>query len=188
MSVSRQLTTDVISWCAIAGMLFYIGSNFDRVREYVGKNAAEIARSNAAATKHGQDDNGQPKPAIVSDGVELRADSKGQYETTMEVNGRSIDALVDTGASIVLLRYEDAQRAGIFLRDSDFTGRAQTANGTSRIAPVTLERVSIGSITVRDVRGAVAEPGRLNVNLLGMTFLQKLRKFEVRSGRLILQD
>ena len=87
-----------------------------------------------------------------------------------------------------MLTYEDAQRAGVFLRDRDFTMQMQTANGIAKAAPVTLERVTIGSITVRNVQAGVAEPGLLRTNLLGMSFLKRLNKFEIRSGTLILQE
>ncbi len=72
----------------------------------------------------------------------------------------AINVMVDTGASMVALTYEDARAIGIFVRDSDFTMRVSTANGYARVAPVTLDRVSIGDITVRNVRGAVMEAGQ----------------------------
>ena len=68
--------------------------------------------------------------------------------------------MVDTGASIVALTFEDAERAGLYIRDRDYTQRVNTANGLARIAPVTLDRVSIGDIMVRNVPAAVSEPGQ----------------------------
>ena len=53
------------------------------------------------------------------------------------------------------------QRAGVYVRDSDYTQRVSTANGLARVAPVMLDRVSIGDITVRNVPAAVTEPGKL---------------------------
>ena len=94
--------------------------------------------------------------------------------------------MVDTGATIVVLSYEDAERAGIFLNPSDFTQAVTTANGVARIAPVTLDRVTIGDITVRNVPAAVAEPGRLKTSLLGMSFLSRLSRFDMRSDVLVL--
>lgn len=124
----------------------------------------------------------------TSEGVELRADRSGHFAASLEINGRPLDAMVDTGATIVMLTYEDAQRAGIHLRDRDFTMPMQTANGIAKAAPVTLERVTIGSITLRNVQAGVGEPGLLRSNLLGMSFLKRLSKFEIRSGTLILQE
>jgi aspartyl protease family protein len=89
---------------------------------------------------------------------------------------------------VVALTADDADTAGIFVRDRDFTGRIQTANGSARVAPVVLDEVTIGDITVRDVRAVVSEPGALSVSLLGMTFLNQLDRVDMRSGKLILQD
>lgn len=134
----------------------------------------------------------EPKatPAPVSRGttVELRAGRGGHFVTTAYLNGRPVQVMVDTGASIVALSHEDAQRAGVYVRPSDFTHRVNTANGTARIAPVTLDSVSIGDITVRDVSAAVSEPGRLQTSLLGMTFLGRLSRTEMRSGVLVLEE
>ena len=82
--------------------------------------------------------------------------------------------MVDTGASQVALTFEDASRAGIYVRDRDFTQQVRTANGVARVAPVTLDRVSIGDITVRDVPASVSERGMLGTTLLGMSFLKRL--------------
>jgi aspartyl protease family protein len=51
-----------------------------------------------------------------------------------------------------------------------------------------LDRVSIGDITVRNVEGVVSEEGRLQTSLLGMSFLSRLDRVDMRSGTLILDD
>ncbi len=120
--------------------------------------------------------------------VQIRARSNGHYETTAHINGRPIEVMVDTGASAVALTFEDANAAGIFPRPSDFTHKVNTANGVARVAPVTLDSVSIADITVRNVRAVVAESGRLNTTLLGMSFLGKLGRAEMSRGVLTLQE
>jgi aspartyl protease family protein len=120
--------------------------------------------------------------------VELLVDNRGHYQATAQINGSSVEVLVDTGATNVALTYEDAERAGIYVRPQDFTHRANTANGVSRIAPVMIDSISIGSITVRNVRGAVAERGKLQETLLGMAFLGRLSRAEMSRGRLLLQE
>lgn len=120
--------------------------------------------------------------------VELKAGAHGHYYATAEINGRAVDVLVDSGASMIALTWEDAQRAGLFIRDSDFTHRVSTANGVARVAPVTLDRVGIGDIMVRDVQAAVTEPGAMAKSLLGMSFLGRLQRIDIRAGVLVLQD
>jgi aspartyl protease family protein len=64
----------------------------------------------------------------------------------------------------------------------------QTANGTVRAAPVTINRVEIGSIAIRDVSAMVLPEGALADNLLGMTFLSRLHRYEYANGRLVLEQ
>jgi len=120
--------------------------------------------------------------------VELRASRNGHYYTSVEINGRPIDVMVDTGATMVALTSEDASRAGMYIRDRDYTQRVSTANGAARVAPVILDRVSVGTITVRNVPAAVSEPGMLATSLLGMSFLGRLQRVDMRSGVLVLSE
>ncbi|AGK57908.1 aspartyl protease-like protein [Hyphomicrobium denitrificans 1NES1] len=120
--------------------------------------------------------------------VSLPAGAYGHFETEAEINGRTIDVMVDTGASLVALTYDDAQRLGIYVKPSDFTHIAQTANGTARVAPVTISRISIGDITVRNVPAVVSERGKSERTLLGMSFLGRLSRVEMRGGTLVLQE
>jgi len=120
--------------------------------------------------------------------VELRAGAHGHFTATATINGRAIPVLVDTGASMVALSHEDAERAGVFVRPGDFTGQVRTANGIARVAPVRLDSIGIGDITLYDVEATVSEPGRLGTTLLGMTFIGRLSRAEMRGGVLILQE
>ncbi|MBI1650601.1 TIGR02281 family clan AA aspartic protease [Hyphomicrobium sulfonivorans] len=128
------------------------------------------------------------QPTASGTVVELAAQDNGHFNTHAEINGRPVEVMVDTGATMVALSFEDAERAGLYLRDQDFTRSVHTANGVARVAPVTLDRVSIGGITVRNVPAAVTEPGRLKTSLLGMSFLSRLSRFDMRQGRLVLQE
>ena len=112
---------------------------------------------------------------------------RGHFAVEGRVEGTPVPLMVDTGASLVVLREEDAERIGIHLRRSDFTGRSRTANGTGTYAPVTLRRLSVGGIEIRDVEAAIVPRGRLGVNLLGMSFLRRLRSFDISGNRLTLQ-
>lgn len=120
--------------------------------------------------------------------VTLPAGEYGHFLTDAEINGREIDVMVDTGASLVALTYDDAARAGIFVKPSDFTHVAQTANGIARVAPVTISRIEIGDITVRNVKGVVSERGASQRTLLGMSFLGRLSRVEMRGDKLELEE
>ena len=95
--------------------------------------------------------------------------------------------MADTGTSIIAPTYEDARRAGLSPQNLRFSGRVSTANGIARVAPVTLSRVQVGRITLRNVQAAVADKGPLEANPLGMSFLSRLKSFELRGDELVLE-
>ena len=184
---TRSLMLEVASWFAAACLLATALANYDELKSYANNalgvpNAGDLQMPRQAAHRRSNVNSYHP------DSVALTAGQHGHFITDADVNGRAIEVMVDTGASMVALTYEDAERAGIFLNDSDFTHRVNTANGVARVAPVTLHSVSIGSIEVRDVRAAVSEPGNLQTTLLGMSFLSRLDRVDMRSGELILEN
>jgi aspartyl protease family protein len=77
---------------------------------------------------------------------------------------------------------------GIHPAESEYVALVQTANGTVRAAPVMLDRVEIDDIVVHDVAAMVLPDNALHGNLLGLTFLSRLRKFEYSEGRLVLEQ
>jgi len=85
----------------------------------------------------------------------------------------------------MVLTKEDAQRAGIDLADLQFYGRASTANGEVRTAPVRIDQISIGGIRDADVRAFVNE-GEMFQSLLGMSYLQRWDRLEISDGQMVL--
>jgi aspartyl protease family protein len=118
--------------------------------------------------------------------VRLKADPRGHFVFDADVNGRKAIFMADTGATLVVLTFEDAARVGLSPHALDFSGLAQTANGIARVAPVTLDRVRVEDITIRDVPAVVAEKGALATNLLGMSFLGRLKSFQMQGSELVL--
>jgi aspartyl protease family protein len=127
------------------------------------------------------------EPDSLFDEIHLGANAQGHYFTRAYINNVMVDVVVDTGATTVALRYEDAAAMGISLSPKDFTLSMATANGKARAAPVRLREVQIGSIKVYDVKATVAERGALSINLLGMTFLSRLSRVEMVGGALLLR-
>ena len=85
----------------------------------------------------------------------------------------------------MVLTLQDAERAGVELEDASFFGRANTANGQVRVAPVTLDAVTLGEVTDRGVRASVNE-GDMDASLLGMSYLQRFDRIEISNGKLVL--
>src|ERR1700680_929861 len=123
----------------------------------------------------------------AGDVTRLTADRTGHYLSEVQINGRAFTALVDTGASLVALRYEDAQALGLVHPGDRFDMGVRTANGVAQARQVQLRSVRLGSIRVDDVDALVMDEGLLATNLLGMSFLKKLKRFEVDRGILVLE-
>ncbi|MEI1249544.1 TIGR02281 family clan AA aspartic protease [Rhizobium aouanii] len=112
----------------------------------------------------------------------------GHFEADVAVNGQTIEMLVDTGASMVALSREDAERIGIDLSRLTYSMTIMTANGRGRAAPVTLDQVAIGPIIRNNVAASVAEDGRLDQSLLGMSFLETLGSLQMQTDELRMRD
>jgi aspartyl protease family protein len=123
----------------------------------------------------------------AGDVTRLTADRTGHYLSEVQINGRAFTALIDTGASLVALRYEDAQALGLVHPGDRFDMGVRTANGVAQARQVQLRSVRLGSIRVDDVDALVMDEGLLATNLLGMSFLKKLKRFEVDRGTLVLE-
>jgi aspartyl protease family protein len=104
------------------------------------------------------------------------------------VNGAAVRFIFDTGADSVVINAETAERLNLRLSDSDYTVTVQTASGTAQKAPIRLDEVSVGDIRVQNVDALVSRPGELTVNLLGMSFLSRLRGYSVQGDTLLLEQ
>jgi aspartyl protease family protein len=135
--------------------------------------------SDARPGSSGERATGPPSNTIV-----YTANQRGHVILDAAVNGAPVRMLVDTGATLVTLTPRDARAAGIEPRGLAYNARANTANGTAPMAPVTLREIRIDQLSLYDVPAAVLE--NLNVSLLGMSFLARLQGYEMRDGKLTI--
>lgn len=119
--------------------------------------------------------------------VRIRSDRSGHYVSEVDFNGRRFRAIIDTGATLVAIRYEDARALGLITPSDRFDIRVNTANGEARARRVQLRSVRIGAIQLENVEAMVLDQGMLGQNLLGMSFLKRLSRFEVKRGVLELE-
>jgi clan AA aspartic protease (TIGR02281 family) len=112
----------------------------------------------------------------------------GHFRTVAKIDGGDVGVLVDTGASLTLLRYDDAMRAGVDPASLKFNIPLTTASGRSNIALFQISQIRIGGVVVRNVEGAVARPGELHNSLLGMSFLERLSEAVIRKDEMILRQ
>jgi aspartyl protease family protein len=118
--------------------------------------------------------------------VEIQRGRGGEFALQAKINGVKAPMVVDTGATSVVLTYETARAAGLPLELLDYNVEVETAGGHTRAARLTLDRLAIGKLVERSVPALVVPHGTMKTNLLGMSFLDRLERWEVRADRLML--
>ena len=171
----RQILFFAIAALVLAGVM-------PRVMGSVGKDITPQTQQQSAKRV-------EPAPQQAAGRtVTVRGDRLGHFQVEGSVDGRRLDFMVDTGASLVALRERDANKLGIFPSPRDYTARTSTANGVIAVAPVRLSSLEINGIRIYDVGAVVIPDKALNVNLLGMSFLSRVRRFEMANGRLVMEQ
>jgi aspartyl protease family protein len=161
---------EALLFWAVLGLLLVVGYSYRFELSDVGDRViAELMPGHVAS--HGRR-------------VEVVRGHGGDFAVGAHINGARVPMVLDTGASSVVLTQEAAKAAGLPLEVLVYNVNVDTANGRTRAAPVTLDRLAVGGLTERAVPALVAQPGQLKNNLLGMTFLNRLESWEVRGDRL----
>ncbi len=147
---------------------------------FVGAIGAYSLRDKVEATLY-------PERALISERgtVSFSRARDGHFYAEVEVNGQNITFIVDTGASEIVLTEQDAEKLGYPVADLIYSGRASTANGVVPIARITLNSITLGRFTDRNITATV-NGGELETSLLGMRYLKRFRKIEIAGTRLTL--
>ena len=161
---------ETLAFWGVIGLVLVVGYTYRfELRDVVDRVVAELVPGHVA--RHGQD-------------AEVVRGRDGDFSLAAHINGARVAMVLDTGASSVVLTQEAAKAAGLPLEVLNYSVNVDTANGRTRAAPVTLERVVIGGLIERAVPALVAQEGQLKHSLLGMSFLNRLDSWEVRGNKL----
>jgi aspartyl protease family protein len=120
--------------------------------------------------------------------LNIPRDARGHFETEGRINGQPIDFMVDTGASTIALNETSAASFGVRPSPADYRVSVSTANGTVKAARTQIAMVDIGGLVVRDVDALVLPDDALSENLLGLSFLSRLKRFEYANGTMVLEQ
>ncbi len=171
-----RFLTKIFFFALFASVCFaYYGDDLVRVVQ----NNVRLAQDSAPAEIR--------NAANIVHTLEIPMHEDGHYWTEANVNGGSTRFVVDTGASIITLSYDDAKKLNLPYFENDFDVVVNTAGGQTLMAEVTLDVVSVGVIELYNVKALVAQEGMLPVSLLGMNFLNQMRRFEFSNGNLIVE-
>jgi aspartyl protease family protein len=156
---------------------------------FMAQMADRMTPATALATKPVRTSVG---PATVAQAglrtLSIPRDGRGHFATEGRIDGQRIAFMVDTGASVIALNESSAARFGLRPARGDYRATVTTANGSVKAAPTRLAMVDIGGLIVRDVDAMVLPDESLSENLLGLSFLSKLKRFEYANGKMVLEQ
>ena len=103
--------------------------------------------------------------------ISLSVGPGGHFTTSGNINGGTVQFMVDTGASVIAMGEADAERLGLDYRKGKPL-QVGTANGVSMARGITLASVRIQNVELRNVE-AVVTPQPMPFVLLGNSFLSR---------------
>jgi aspartyl protease family protein len=168
-----QALEAALFWCAV-GLVLALGYTYRMELRNVGDRVLSEFVPGRAASRGVRT-------------VEITRGRAGDFQVAVQLNGAPLNMVLDTGASAVVLTQEAAKAAGLPLEVLAYNVNVDTANGRTRAAAVTLDRIAVGNIVERSVPALIAQPGQLRTSLLGMSFLNRLESWEVRGDKLVLR-
>jgi aspartyl protease family protein len=157
----------------------------------LGTSMAQIADRITPALAHTSARNTTLAPLVAQSGVRslsIPRDARGHFETEGQIDGQRIDFMVDTGASVIALNETSAARFGLRPSRGDYNATVTTANGTVKGARTRIALIDVGGLVARDVDAMVLPDEALSENLLGLSFLSKLKRFEYAGGTMVLEQ
>jgi aspartyl protease family protein len=120
--------------------------------------------------------------------VSVSRDARGHFQADGRIDGQRIGFMIDTGASVIALSESSAARIGVRPSRAEYSSTVSTANGTVKAARTRIALIDVGGLLVRDVDALVLPDEALSENLLGLSFLSKLKRFEYANGQLVLEQ
>lgn len=173
----------------LAAILVVLGTSMAQMADKISTDKAQ-ARAVDKARAMNAFASMQPQTTgyAAARSVTVPRDSRGHFQTEGRVDGRRLGFMVDTGASVIALNETSAAQIGVRPLRSDYTANVSTANGSVKAARTRLAMVDVGGLVVRDVDALVLPDAALSENLLGLSFLSKLRRFEFAGGKLVMEQ
>jgi aspartyl protease family protein len=173
-----SMARDAVTWIALGLGLVTLYAYKDDLMPIAARVVGELLPGSAMTVE-------QSSGGLTE--VRIRKRIDGHFTANVAVNGKKVSMIVDTGASTIVLRPEDAKNAGIDVSKLNYRVPVLTANGRTVAARIRLDKVAIGPLDRKKVDALVAQPGALSQSLLGMSFLSRLRSYEFSGEFLTLR-
>jgi aspartyl protease family protein len=131
------------------------------------------------------DAGGSTAPLVTGGVTRIAMGSDGHFHVRAKVNGQPVDFLVDSGATTTGLSTDVARHANV-VPDSIIDLPIDTANGTVMVSTARIALLEVGNIRQANAK-AVIGASFGDTNVLGMSFLSGLKRWNVEGHTLTLQ-
>lgn len=159
-----------LAWVAIFAALFAI---FSFRFEFIG--IWERVKADISGT------GGQ---SVSSEAIELRRQDDGHYWLMVDINGKPVRFMVDSGATMTAINATTAMEAGV--EADGYPIILSTANGRVAAKRAIVRSLTVGPHRIENHPVVVSERFG-DVNLLGMNFLNSMQSWRVEANMMVLQ-
>ncbi len=129
------------------------------------------------------DISGTAGQSISGEAIELRRQDDGHYWITVDINGKPVRFMVDSGATMTAINATTAKEAGV--EADGYPIILSTANGRVAAKRATVQSLVVGPHKIENHPVVVSESFG-DVNLLGMNFLNDMQSWRVEANKMIL--
>ncbi len=168
----KQTVRNILLWLGV-GAVLVLGFSYQEELMGIGQRLrADLIPGTPLQTSAGE--------------MVISASEGGGFHANGTVNGTPVRFLVDTGASSIVLSPADAKKLGIDLDNLVFNRAYETANGIGYGASATVDELTVGHIRLTNVPVSINQAPMRN-SLLGMTFLNRMKSFNISGRKLVLR-
>jgi aspartyl protease family protein len=159
-----------LAWIAIFATLFAI---FSFRFEFIG--IWDRVKSDISGTA-GQN--------ISGEAIELRRQDDGHYWLMVDINGKPVRFMLDSGATLTAINATTAREAGV--EADGYPIILGTANGRIAAKRGVVRLLSVGPHSIENHQVVVSERFG-DVNVLGMNFLNSMQSWRVEANMMVLR-
>lgn len=165
---TRETIRNIAVWCGVVAALVLGYTFYQQIADQAGALVPGYPVETGAGT------------------MVFHENEDGDFPVIGKVDGTTVQFVVDTGASDIVLTPADAERIGIDPSKLEYIHRYETANGEGRGATYVASTFQIGAMTLHDVAVTI-NGAKMRNSLLGMAFLRRMKSFEMRGRNLTLR-
>lgn len=132
------------------------------------------------------DISGTAGQSISGEAIELRRQDDGHYWLQVDVNGKPVRFMIDSGATTTAINANTASETGVEVNANGYPIILSTANGRVAAKRGIVRSLTVGPHSIENHQVVVSESFG-DVNVLGMNFLDSMKSWKVEANMMVLQ-